>query len=1261
MQKELKQREGEAKRLRQRVTGPKAQLAALYRGFQWLLRNTHRTFKLLWWLGTGQFTRAGQALLPYYRRYVPPRVQEMIPYRVRVALSWRLSTAYHVSRNKFIAAAFQHIPLLSGEAPLSNPSVKLIAFYLPQFHQIPENDAFWGEGFTDWANVQAAKPQFAGHYQPRVPGELGYYSLAGPKVQRRQVELAKLYGVGAFCFYFYWFNGRRPLEKPVENYLGDTELDLPFCLCWANENWTRRWDGREWEVLLTQHHSAEDDLTFIAHISKYLRDPRYIRIAGKPLLIVYRPGLLPSAKETARRWREWCQNNGIGDLYLAYTQSFEQIDPGVYDFDAAIEFPTGVEPENFALPRVNRGIKLLHRGFAGHILDWSDYVRRSRNYTNPSYKLFRGICPSWDNTPRRKDTARILVNSSPAGCHEWLLNAIADTCLRFPNYDERLVFVNAWNEWAEGAYLEPDAKNGYAYLEATRLALAGAAYLPLSKEDATWISAYLQGQLHLVEREPVVLLCAHYSGPYVFGGERSFLDILDGLRTLGANVICTMPSTRNYGYINAVRDRSVGVYILPYRQWSPSSEDEAIIEKFVEIIQQHSVDIVYINTIMLREALTAAHRCGAITVTHAREIITADEHLAGEIGLPPDEIVKRVVSRSDYIIANSQATAECYKESKSVMVVPNTVDIDQLELDNHVDAADIRFALVSNNLPKKGLNDLIQLAKLCESSVPRARFLIIGPDNRHIDALKRDQQEGRVPTNVAFLGYRNTPREAMAEANVILILSHFKESFGRTVIEAMAARRPVIAYNWGAPSELVRDGETGFLVDFQNMDQLVNRVKTLSENPGVIPEMGLRGHAFVNSYYSKERFAERLKDAYSGIRNEVYSRRKVCDFNLLRTAQRTAVIIPVYNAYEELRECIASVQEHTDLKKNRVIVIEDASTDVRVREFLKALNNVELVCNEQNIGYTKTCNKGISLAAPCDVVLLNSDTIVTPRWLESLRVAAYSSTEVGTATALSDNAGAFSVPVPNEQNTKPDGFDYADYARLMQQFCGGCAIPHLPTGNGFCMFIKRELINQIGDFDAAAFPRGYGEENDFCMRALNAGWYNVIAPAAFVFHRRRASFGAEKKQLLAEGMKVIKKRYPDYIQRAKYAFSCPAMKNLQRAARSAVIAATTPPVGTRVAVLTRRDAPPRPERDGVTRRLSVLADAGKISLPLVDTVPGNHSVLKQVTQDFEQEFATWLLSYGIDRVEVDALSNLPFDLGEVCNLLGIPYTLEYPE
>lgn len=381
------------------------------------------------------------------------------------AMSEELGLPNELTANGRTADMF--VPLYQGNPPKHLP-VRLIAFYLPQFHTIPENDEWWGKGFTEWTNVRPASAMFEKHYQPHVPGELGYYDLLNSSVQARQVELAKLYGIGGFCFYTYWFGGQLLLEKPVENYLNDQSLDLPFCLCWANENWTRRWDGKEDEILMEQKYSPESDLEFIRYVSHYMRDERYIRINGRPLLIVYRPSLLPSARETARRWRLWCQQNGIGDIYIAYTQSFDMVDPDEYGFDAAIEFP----PNNTPTLNVTKSIKSHKSNFGCTVYDWRAFVLNSRKYFKPNYKLFRGVCPSWDNTARRKKNATIYVNSSPQGYMEWLRNAVTETCSRIDDPDERLIFVNAWNEWAEGAHLEPDQKYGYAYLDATRLALS---------------------------------------------------------------------------------------------------------------------------------------------------------------------------------------------------------------------------------------------------------------------------------------------------------------------------------------------------------------------------------------------------------------------------------------------------------------------------------------------------------------------------------------------------------------------------------------------------------------------------------------------------------------------------------------------------------------------------------------------------------------------------------------------------------------------
>lgn len=360
--------------------------------------------------------------------------------------------------------AIGYVPRRTGRLPTQLPAT-LVAFYLPQFHPIPENDVWWGEGFTEWHNVARALPQFEGHAQPRLPGELGFYDLRLPEAMRQQMQLAREYGIGAFCSYFYWFAGKTLLEQPLEQWLADPTLDLPLCLCWANENWSRRWDGRADDILIGQQHSAADDLAFIEHVAQYLTDPRYLRVDGKPLLLVYRPGLLPDPKATATRWRTWCRANGIGEIQLAYVQSFDRVDPREIGFDAAVEFP----PNNTTLAPITARQQLLNPEYRGDVHDWRELARQSMAQSDPAYPRYPGVNPGWDNEPRRSGNGRVYAHASPRGYRDWLRHAIATAGRRFPT--QPLVFVNAWNEWAEGAVLEPDTRLGHAWLEATRNAL----------------------------------------------------------------------------------------------------------------------------------------------------------------------------------------------------------------------------------------------------------------------------------------------------------------------------------------------------------------------------------------------------------------------------------------------------------------------------------------------------------------------------------------------------------------------------------------------------------------------------------------------------------------------------------------------------------------------------------------------------------------------------------------------------------------------
>ena len=365
------------------------------------------------------------------------------------------------------------------------PQVRAIAFYLPQFHPIPENDLWWGTGFTEWTNVTRARQNFVDHYQPHLPADFGFYDLRVPETLERQAALARSYGLYGFCYHYYWFAGKRLLERPVEAMRASGRPDFPYCFCWANENWTRRWDGAENDVLIAQNPSPTDSEHFIRDLLVHFRDPRYIRVDGKPILIVYRVGMLPDPCASASIWREVCRREGVGELYLCAAQTYDTGDPDQYGFDAIVEFP----PHGIRVAAITPQIEITNPGFTGAVYDYRQFVQNLLLRPEVSYIRHLSVMPGWDNTARRPDLANIFVNASPEVYEVWLREVVARTiALRQP--EERLVFVNAWNEWAEGAHLEPDQRHGHQYLRATLRALTdapvgGGAHLRLDSAAAT--------------------------------------------------------------------------------------------------------------------------------------------------------------------------------------------------------------------------------------------------------------------------------------------------------------------------------------------------------------------------------------------------------------------------------------------------------------------------------------------------------------------------------------------------------------------------------------------------------------------------------------------------------------------------------------------------------------------------------------------------------------------------------------------------------
>lgn len=853
---------------------------------------------------------------------------------------------YEVTEPKFVER---------DEVYVDKKAVKVISFYLPQFHQIPENDKWWGKGFTEWTNVKSAVPQFEGHYQPHIPHQdIGYYNLLNKETQAKHIDMAKQYGIEGFCYYLYWFSGKRLLEQPLDNMLSDPSLDFPFCVCWANENWSRRWDGLDKEILMFQDYSEENDIKFIEDVSKYLVDPRYIRIDGKPLLLIYRPNLFPNIKKTVSIWRRWCSDNNVGDIYLAYTQSFSSVNPAEFGFDAAIEFP----PLNWHANSFATEIKPIVENYNSKVYDWRFTMAKSDYYEEKEYKLFRGLAPSWDNTPRLKNNGTVFYNSCPNLFKKWLINAFKKTLDDFQNPDEQLVFINAWNEWAEGAHLEPDQKYGYA-----------------------WLNSIREAHKIIVSNKKRILLVTHDAMPH--GAQMLLLNI--------ARTLCCQLS-----FDVSIISLGRGPLLKKYSQYSKVFVIEDLSEKkSIEILKKlkdSGINSAIVNTTVSGVILPILKEMGfyVVTLVHELPVLLKDynlnnqalkiEELADQIVFPNirvkegfEEFIGKKVHQFK-IRPQGIYHQSTIKDASSKKILSESV---RNRLGIPIDSKIIMCVGYADR--RKGFDYFVQVCSELILKDPSFYALWVGHwDKPFVDQCMQVAKSKGTENNFLFTGFVDDPREYYAAADVYALTSR-EDPFPSVVVESLDALTPVVAFrDCGGFEDLLRR-DCGVLVPKGDLKAYADSIESLLLDSELSYRLGLNGRKIVQSELNFYHYLFDLLD---------YAK---------ETIPRISVVVPNYNYAKYIINRLDSIINQT-FPIYEIVVLDDASTDDSIKlieeYFQECKIPWQLVTNEQNSGSVfKQWKKGAELVRGDYLWIAEADDSAEPEFVETL-IKFFNDTEV---------------------------------------------------------------------------------------------------------------------------------------------------------------------------------------------------------------------------------------------------------------------------
>jgi O-antigen biosynthesis protein len=826
------------------------------------------------------------------------------------------------------------------------PKVKAIAFYLPQFHRIPENDKWWGKNFTEWTNTRKAKPRFNGHYQPREPhNDIGYYNLTNIESLKKQVKLAKQHGIYGFCFYMYWFSGKRLLEKPLDLFLEHQEIDINFCLCWANENWTRRWDGQDNEILIKQNYSDDDPYKFIEDIKKYIIDKRYIKIDGIPIILVYNSGNIPNIGDVFNKWKEYADKIGIGKIKILITNVFGHSakDLSIIDLiDGEVDFPPNI---NFGLENKNTNIS----DKTALIFDYKEFAASYKQTIISAgigkIPLFRTCMLAWDNAARKVSGWTTFTGFSLKVFYEWVSFLVNEASKN----KEQIFFINAWNEWAEGTYLEPDKKYGYANINTFSRALCE---LPFKGNETN-----------------SVIFVSHDA-------------CKAGAQLLALNIIKQLKETFGYDVYTILR--AGGLLVNEFKTVSASIIILDEIKKTDLINWINSIDarIAICNTVVSGDILQLLTEYGinCISLIHEMEGIIRQcscEDILTSIA----RNAKKIIFASNYVRKNNEKITLFPNEKVIIRpqglfkinpYINNRKDICLSIKKKHDIPEDCKIILgVGYDYYRKGIDLFVQcMLKVC-NKYNNVYFIWVGAIEEskllEINNILKENEHSR--NFIAITEVEKDPLPYYAAADIYLLTSR-EDPFPSVVLEAMYSYLPVIAFENGGGYVEIVDNNTGGLVPMENIESMSEFTIKLLNDDDLRMKIGKYAHNLITEKFNFIAYIYFLLEI------------------LGKNYKKISVIIPNYNYEKYLRERIESVLSQT-YPVFEIIILDDNSTDNSL-EIINEYENkyplrVKSIINDKNSGNVfEQWAKGIEIAKGDYIWIAEADDLSETTFLEAI-------------------------------------------------------------------------------------------------------------------------------------------------------------------------------------------------------------------------------------------------------------------------------------